>query len=1131
MIPKVLVNSEAPYPGLDAYNEEHSDFFFGRDDEIATLVSLITTNKIVVLYGKSGIGKTSLLAAGVLPLLRKDNYLPVYMTLRFDQPDVSPMLQLKKNIEKAFRLHGYNQSIQDLTLWEFFSTTVTREDIPTPILILDSFELFFQGSQANSKQKNELISELADLAEPRIPSAIIKKYSNSPVPYPAESPRCKVLISVREDYLVHLESITSFIPSLTDNLVRINQLSHNNVVNYIRKAGGQLLNNDIAEQIADLIFMKSIPENHYTDKLDELKQSSLYEPFLVSYICQQINELRKQSFAAKITDEVLKKVNIGRIIKSLYYNNTYDLSPKHRNLIENELITLDGYRKLTSRKEITNQKGLPEEIIEKLIERRILRNEYWNESEHIEISHELLIPIIKQSRDKRIKEENKRKREEELKEIKREEEKKRLEERQKLQEEAEKERQKSRLRIKKLKAYFLIISVSSLVVIGLLSFGLIQKRRATKSEKEARASYIAAQGLLKLDEDPTLCFRLCELADSISPGSIMAEMGLREAFSQRAFYQIWATSIEPFVRVKYSPDGQTVLAVTNTTVELRTATGGTLRKFEAHRQPVAHAAFSNSGTYIITTSADKTAKIFTLQGKEVLTLAGHERPVTYAEFSPDDQYIVTTSPDNSARIWQTSDGKLLHIIKSKNDIQTASFSPDSKQIITAEKNWNVTVWNTNGQQMLSIPHESSVQVARYTKDGQHIVTACEDGSVRMFTTDGVIKNQLAPFGKAVNSIEFDATGQYMLLGSDDKKICVYDLNTLKTKLFTGHSGPVNNAVFSPDGKYILSCSTDNTIRIWRFTGIEAGILASFDRTARYAEYTAVKNMIAVATGNECQLFDAKRNYLRTLKGHTGIVHTARFAPNAETILTTSSDSTAILWSLNGKILTTFRHHKDQVFQGTFSPDGQKIITVSRDGSAILCDLRGRILQLFHDDKDEECNYAAFAPDGNRIVICSDNQARIWNTDGTRFRSLNHAHTVYSAEYSPDGKRIITTSLDKIARVWSSEGELLYTLAGHEDYVNMGTFSSDNKYILTSSNDKTVKLWNNEGKELFTLREHDGNVYSALFAQENTYIITASNDRTVRLFPISIKSILDIVNISEDYGKVWRLDGESRKKHL
>ncbi len=116
--------------------------------------------------------------------------------------------------------------------------------------------------------------------------------------------------------------------------------------------------------------------------------------------------------------------------------------------------------------------------------------------------------------------------------------------------------------------------------------------------------------------------------------------------------------------------------------------------------------------------------------------------------------------------------------------------------------------------------------------------------------------------------------------------------------------------------------------------------------------------------------------------------------------------------------------------------------------------------------------AQFSPDGKYIVTDSgDGTARIWEaTSGNLLQDLKgHTYSVNSAQFSPDGKYIVTASWDKTGKIWEvASGKILQDLIGHADWVNSAQFSPDGKYILTASNDNTAKIWEvASGKMLYT----------------------------------------------------------------
>jgi WD40 repeat protein len=102
--------------------------------------------------------------------------------------------------------------------------------------------------------------------------------------------------------------------------------------------------------------------------------------------------------------------------------------------------------------------------------------------------------------------------------------------------------------------------------------------------------------------------------------------------------------------------------------------------------------------------------------------------------------------------------------------------------------------------------------------------------------------------------------------------------------------------------------------------------------------------------------------------------------------------------------------------------------------------------------------------------------------------------------TPDGKRIVTASVDETARVWDAEnGHRLFTFSGRTGYVYDAAFSPDGKRIVTSSSDKTVRLWDAENGHPLATFGHTGEVFKAAFSPDGKRIVTASEDGTARVY--------------------------------
>jgi Tol biopolymer transport system component len=203
--------------------------------------------------------------------------------------------------------------------------------------------------------------------------------------------------------------------------------------------------------------------------------------------------------------------------------------------------------------------------------------------------------------------------------------------------------------------------------------------------------------------------------------------------------------------------------------------------------------------------------------------------------------------------------------------------------------------------------------------------------------------------------------------------------------------------------------------------------------------------------------------------------------------------TSAQFSPDGKRILTF------LDSAQFGPEGQ-IFTGSDDFSARVWDVQtGQPLTepLRHQGR---LNSAQFSPDGNRILTTSGS-ARVWNvqTGQPLTELLKDEGWVSSAQFSPDGKRIVTASY-QAARVWDAQnGQLLTKALKHDGEVNSAQFSPDGKRIVTAS-DRNARVWDAQsGQPLTEPLRHQGRVTSAQFSPDGNRIVTASEDLTARVW--------------------------------
>lgn len=288
--------------------------------------------------------------------------------------------------------------------------------------------------------------------------------------------------------------------------------------------------------------------------------------------------------------------------------------------------------------------------------------------------------------------------------------------------------------------------------------------------------------------------------------------------------------------------------------------------------------------------------------------------------------------------------------------------------------------------------------------------------------------------------------------------------------------------------------------------------------------------------------------------HNAEVTSIAISPDRQKILTTSYDSTARVFDLHGRQLLKIDGHKAIIWTADFSPDGRGILTAGSDFNVMVWDSVGNwVTTLKGHDFDVYC--AKFSPDGTKIVSSSgDNTARLWSLDGRGCKVLTikensefSVSLVNQAVFSPDGKYILLAANDfrnknHRARLWDLDGNEMISFSGHEDWINSVGFSADGKHIITSSRDKIVRVFALSGALEKELKGHNSNVWSAAYKPDNQTIVTVGDDHTIRTWSIGkrfesydkAKNVsfagfspngLKIMVVQDSTAQAWNLTGD------
>jgi hypothetical protein len=403
------LDRENPWPGLASYDEAAWPYFNGRSAEIEELTRRIVDEQLTVLFGRSGLGKSSLLKAGVFPRLRELGFVPIYIRLHFRDAQLGLTEQVRAYFEQELREQRieYPEWPADESLWQFlhradFELWTEKNKLVRPVFVFDQFEEVFTLGRKMPQLVERFRTELADLIENRIPASLasqLEALNGESTTLDVHATRCKVVISLREDFLADLEGWRAAMPSLRHNRMRLLPMDADNAKEAIcNERTRHLIDEARAAEIVGFLSGQSIGATGSALALaGYVCEQGEIDPALLSLFCARVNERRKSEHKLTI-DEALVAGARQTVVTDFYRDCVKDQPASARHFIEEELITEQGFATALRLKALKN-KRLTQAQLDTLVDRRLLRRSHLLGTDRIELTHDILTRAVVEHRN------------------------------------------------------------------------------------------------------------------------------------------------------------------------------------------------------------------------------------------------------------------------------------------------------------------------------------------------------------------------------------------------------------------------------------------------------------------------------------------------------------------------------------------------------------------------------------------------------------------------------------------------------------------------------------------------------------------------------------------------------------
>jgi WD40 repeat protein len=1106
----------------------------GRGEDVNQLIARIksTQHKLTVIYGPSGVGKSSILTGGLLPELTdqiinarkvKTILLQVYHDWKRELGRQLQVFSPEPENHSATNIDDLVNLLKKQSDNNFYT-----------VLVFDQFE-------------DLLLSELEGLKYEDFFEFLRKGL---------DVPFVKVILSLRDDYLHKLleasrvDSMKTNNPEIMADILQKNNLFY--MGNFSRQQAKQviesltehsqfylesaLIDHLVADLSQDLGEVRPIELQIVGTQMqrDEIATLSQYE---------QLGTAPKQKLVERFLEEVIRYCgpeNEATAIEVLY-------------LLTDEKLT----RPLKSRSELAANL-VPESVnnldlvLYILEESRLLY--CWTElpSEPYQLVHDYLVEFIRKKQEAFLSQETEEKSAKTLAELKllrdRNEKLLKIKEKDEQIKEMEKQRRIS-LRRSLAGAVFAAIGL-----FGLAQYAFYHKERAEKAEVNAltsavdtlatsndqlkvlKQSMIIAGNLLKKSTEKSLISE---------PAKENALTNLRTIISQQQEYNRFSGDAE-VIQAKFSPNGQMIASTSaDGSIKLinlkgETYTFGKQKKKKKDQDQdeffqIFSIIFSPDNQYLASGYEDSMIRIWTVKGELVKTLIGHEASINSLVYSPDGKFLVSGSSDTKLKLWDVEKGSLIRDINQENskeiEINAVDISRDGKLIAgamsddTPENNF-IQIWDFQGNSLRTIPSSDDKWIydVKFSPDNKKLAAATDGSMIKIWQVETNDPPQiLMGHSMDVSSIDFSKDGKMLVSGSDDKTLRLWDLTLGKLiKTWVGYEGATSSVQFSPDDLNIVVTSA-NHIHLWDIykTAISTTITGNTDWVYGVT-FNPDGTIIGTAVGDAVvRLWNPDGLLLKELLGHDKPVNRISFSPNGNLVASASDDNTVKIWDIKtGKVLKTLLHD-DSVIDVDFHPtDSNILVSISQGNKMLIWNIDGKKLDdvkltKYLKDKEGRVDSLSFRADGKEKAAIVGNHVLIWSEGNDEPKVISQKSKIQDVKFDPAGQLAIATG-NQVKIFNNFKQTNVVTLPDdYKDRISTIAFSPNNQKLATATG-KEIIIWqkssDNKYQKLLTL-EHSDPIMSIAFSPDSNILAVSGRNSKVNLWIMDRLSLEQLLNSS------------------
>jgi WD40 repeat protein len=1054
-----------PYKGLSAFDDTELDalLFFGRAHETEIVVANALASRLTVLYGPSGVGKSSLLRAGVARALRRLSAEEPVAVAYFNTWAGDPVTGIDEAVRGALtQAHGGDpgDAPGDLTdRIESWAAALGGE----LVVVLDQFEeLFLYHDEGGSLL--EVLPEL--VTRPGL--------------------RLNVVLGIRDDELAKLDVFKARIPGLFSNYLRLDLLDREAARAAIVGPLARFNELEDAEMTIEPELVEAILGEVAAGRIDpgligrgtageSVEEHTRVETPYLQLVLEKLWEVERVRGSSVLRLATLTELGGAQRIVEDHLEHAMDaLTPSQREVAAgmfDHLVTPSGAKiahgvsDLASFAHVETAQIQP--VLSSLSRERILRptGENGHAGDRYEIYHDVLAGAVLAWSSKH---------------------------------EAETALERQHLDARRRQRRLAIVAGGSLFAFALMTalavYALSQRSTARHQASLAHAGELLQRAQSEIATDPAKSVRDA-LASTRVTTSPKSEDVLRSGLlAMNALADLPAAG--PAMQAAYSHDG-TRVAVVDLAGEARifTAPGGRLLETLKNGAPLNAVAWTPDGRTVATGARDGRIRLWSLAAPQAPVRVLDQGPGAWARtvaFSPDGRLLLT-SGGAAARIWDAASGALLHRLPTDRPGRSASFSPDGSLIVTVENGRTARIWRTaTGAHVATLIQAGEITSAAFGPNGTLVVTGSRDGTGRIWDSrTGRSKATLAGDpNQQVLTVAFSPTGNAVATGSTDDTARIWSTTGVLLNVIPWATTSVVAVAFAPDGQSLVVASSDGTATTTG--GHFTQHLVGQGGAMRMAVFAPDATSVATAAGSTVRLWEPYGEpLLREIRSSPAVATALSFDPTGRFLASAGADGRVVVQRAHGGAPRTLLQTGTPVVATAWAQNSL-LLAAAADGTIHLFP-RGDERQTRTFDTRPSLVAADLRRDGAVVATAGgDGVVRLWKArTGSLIRAFASVPLLTAVALDPRGRLVAAASGNRVLMFDAATGKQRKVLVGHTNTVTGLAFSSDGRILASSSKDHDARLWNMRTMHLMkTLHRHAAFVSDVAFSADRRWLATA-----------------------------------------